>query len=144
MDFKDMPMKPMMIVPPDMMSDDNLKLLRDNGICVVVAEKPEAIKFLDPIPAAASRTQIEHAAIMLSRKLLGPESPWGGSTRDSVAKMFVDLLVTGTPLDPKPSIQEIERQIFHAEKAEEIRRIAREEARAERLAAKAAKAKPVK
>lgn len=62
-------MKPMIILPPDTMSEDNIKLLRENDICVVTATNPGQVKFVDPIPAASSQTQMERSAIRLSRIL---------------------------------------------------------------------------
>ena len=49
-------MKPMIILPPDVMDKENIDLLRENGICVVVAKDPAKVRFVDPIPAVASRT----------------------------------------------------------------------------------------
>lgn len=133
-------MKPIIILPPDKMSPDDIKMLRDNEICVVVASDPSAIKFLDPIPAASSRTKIEDAAIRLSRKILNTGC-YDENTRANFARMYVELLAEGTPLDSKPSQAEQERQIFDAEKRNELQRLAREEAKAERAAAKAVKSK---
>ena len=134
-------MKPMIIIPAKAMSDANIKLLRDNGICVVVANKPEAVRFLDPIPASSSRTQIENAAIKLSRILLNRQ--WGHVNNSTLightefTRLYVDALLEGTSLDPKPTIAEQTAKIFTTEKQDEIRRMAREEARAERAAEKA-------
>lgn len=137
-------MKPIIILPPDAMSEDNLKLLRENDICVVVAKDPAAIKFVDPIPAASSRTQIENAAIALSRVVLSGQ--WGHYTnydhitKGEAAKIYVDCLVEGTPLAAHYRHPEVvAKEIFDTEKANEIRRLAREEAKAERAKLKAIK-----
>lgn len=121
-------MKPMIILPPNAMSDHNIGLLRENGICVVVAKNPSDVKFLDPIPSVASRSQIEAAAIALSRKILKCGT-YNEESRSNFARLYVDLLVKGTPLDPE---KEKEEQIFKAAKEDEIRRLAREEAKSER------------
>jgi len=143
-------MKPIVILPPDTMSDADIKTLSDNGICVVVAKNPAAVKFIDPIPAQSSRTEIENAAIKLSRKLLSEE---GYSNRKDIAHLYCDILVKGTPLDPNPEptqeqIEEErrahERAVFDYAKEEELARLGVEEARAERAAAKAAKARAAK
>ncbi len=63
-------MKPIIIIPEGAMSAESIKELRDNGICVVEAKDPACVKFLDPIPAAQGRTNVEDAAIQLSRKIL--------------------------------------------------------------------------
>lgn len=123
------------------MSVDDIKLLCQNDLCVVVAKDPGAVKFVDPLPAASCRTQIEDAAIKLSRRLLnwqGMNASYGVTHAD-VSKMFAAILVDGTPLDPNPTNEERERAYFTQEKMDEIRRLAREEARAERAAAKVKK-----
>lgn len=136
-------MNPMIVLPPDAMSEEDIKTLRANDICVVVAKDPAAVKFVDTVPEIVSRTAVENAAIQLSRRILTPLNaggPYDENTRGSFSKMFVDLLMKGTPLDPRPSRVEQEQQLFDRTKAEEIQRLAREEARQERAAAKAAKA----
>lgn len=40
-----------MIIPPELMSADDVKLLNENGICVVIATDPSKVKFVDPLPA---------------------------------------------------------------------------------------------
>jgi len=122
------------------MSDENIKALRDNDLCVVVAKDPSRVKFLDPIPAMAGRTKVDDAAIRLSRKILNKGFWNHDSTRQTVASAFVDILVRGTNLDPDGSQEDRERELFDFTKRDEIVRLAREEARAERAAAKAAKA----
>lgn len=137
-------MKPMMIIPPEMMSQEDMQELRKNGICVVVAKEPALVKFVDPIPAAGSRTKIETAALSLSKKVLNKGFWTNETTRDNMCAWFVDLLVAGTALDPEPASEEKEKAIFNMAKADELRRLAREEAKAERAAAKAAKVAPKK
>ena len=124
-----------MILPPNVMTAEDVKMLRENDLCVVVAKDPARVKFVDPIPAASSRTQIENAAIQLSRKLLTTHV-WDENTRRNVAAMYIDLLVKGTPLDPNGTKEEQEQRIFDEEKRDELRRLAKEEAKAERAAAK--------
>ena len=136
-------MKPLIILPKGAMSAKDKEKLTKNGICVVETETPSLVKFVDSVPEIASRTQIEQAAIQLSRKVLDRKT-WGYNNEDTskeMAKMYIDLLIKGTPLDPRPTQAEQEKEIFDQAKADELRRIAREEAKAERAAAKAAKAK---
>lgn len=141
-------MKPILIIPPETMSNDDVKRLNDNGICTVVCKDPLAVKFLDPIPSMAGRDRIEQAAIELSRRILnwGPEKgkTWTGLiNRGDVLSVFFNVLQSGTSLsdDPTPKEiaaarqQQLEREA-HQTKMEEVRKIAREEARAERAAAK--------
>lgn len=138
-------MKPIIILPPDVMSDEHQKLLRDNGLCVVVASEPGKVKFVDPIPAASSRTKIEDACIKLSRILLNRQ--WGNyNTSSSIgitdfSKIYLDALMEGTPLDSNGTFEEQETRFFNTAKREELQRLARVEAKEEREAAKAAKAK---
>ena len=146
--FDDGSMKPMMVIPPGTMSPEDIALLRENGICVVVSKDPAALRFLDPIPTVSSRSQIEHAAIQLSRKILnketwinrsGTSATWHSLDRSEVIAMFLDLMVKGTPLDSDITQQEREERLYNSEKSEEISKLAREDARAERAAKKAAK-----
>ena len=130
-------MKPIIIIPPDTMSEADIKELRDNGLCVVTAKDPATVKFLDPIPSAAERTKVEDAAIQLSRRILNRDFWANNDTRKTMAENYVDILIRGTALDPKPSQAEVERQTFDSTKLDELRKLAREEAKAERLAAKA-------
>jgi len=138
-------MKPMIIIPPDTMTDADIQALRKNEICVVVAKDPAKVKFVDPIPAAAQRTQIEAAAIKLSRILLNGQ--WGHVStcsaigRSEFARLYIECLIQGTSLDPSGSLQEREQEYFNNAKLTELNRLAKEEARAERAAAKAAAAK---
>ena len=137
-------MKPIIILPPDAMSKEDLDRLRENDLCVVEAKEPALVKFVDPIPSITSRTQIEDAAIQLSRKVMSPDYWTGGydaSSRLACIRTFFDILVKGSPLDPNKTPQEVQRKVFDDAMFEEIRRLAREEAKAQRDAAKAEKAK---
>lgn len=135
----------MIILSPDVMTEENIKLLRDNQICVVVAKDPAKVRFVDPIPASSSRTQIEDAAIKLSRVLLNRQ--WGhlsSSNEIGVAtfsRLYIECLMGGTPLDANGTKQEQEQRYFDSVKRSEVEKLAKEEAKAERAAAKAAKSK---
>lgn len=131
------PMKPVILLPPKAMSDDDIAILRANGLCVVTVDNPAAVKFMDPIPAAGSRTKIENAAIKFSRRLLaGDLFP---NNRGDVCKLFVECLVRGTPLDPAGSIEEVEQRVYDEAKFEELRKLARLDAKAAREATTKAK-----
>jgi hypothetical protein len=90
-----------------------------------------SVKFVDPIPAVSSRTQMEQAAIVLSRMLIsGTAFP---QSKKEFTSMYVDCLIKGTPLDPSyRSEQEITETIHSAAKADEVRRLARQDAKEER------------
>jgi len=134
-------MKPMIILPPNTMSEKDIEILRKNEICVVVAKDPSRVKFVDPIPAQSSRTEIEGAAIQLSRILLNGQ--WANQGRDYLqqgdfAKLYIQCLMKGTALDARGTVAEQEQAIVTAARRDELQRMARETARAERAAAKAA------
>jgi len=127
------------------MSQADIKKLESNQICIVVARDPARVKFFDPIPAVSSRTEIENAAIKLSRLCLN--GSWTGSNtldRKDLTKFFVEFLVKGTPLDPNGTREEVESGVYDNAKWDEIRRLAREDARAEREAKKKALQEPPK
>ena len=135
--FSDDHMKPILILPPHAVSDDDIKKLNDNGLCTVVAKDPGAVKFLDPIPSTAQRGKIEQAAIELSRRILSNQANY--ANRTDILTTYVSILVAGTPLDPRQSQEERDQKIFDMTKDEEIRRLARVEAKEERAAIKAKK-----
>lgn len=124
----------MIVLPPDEVSPEDVKKLEENGICVVVAKNPAQLKFVDPLPAVSSRNQMEMAAIRLSRRLL--RGDLFRDNRKDFANLYVDCLVKGTSLDPDQTPEEKEKLIFDLAKAEEIRKLAREEARVERATKK--------
>jgi hypothetical protein len=136
--------QPMIVLPIGAMTPEDIKVLRDNGICVVECKEPGAIKFIDPIPSAVARTKIEDACIRLSRKILDKHefhrifgNDLGSIDQSNFTRLYVELLVQGTPLDPAP---DEERRIFDQKKRAEIEKLAREEAREEAKARKAAMA----
>jgi len=135
-------MKPIIILPPNQVSDKHVTELRKNDLCVVVAKDPAKVKFVDPIPAISSRTTIENACIKLSRILLN--NSWRGminsdhlSAKD-FAWLYIQMLTTGTPLDQRGGIAEQEQAIVDCARREELKKMAREDARAEREAKKKA------
>ena len=130
-------MKPMIILPPNQMSEANIKLLRENGICVVVAKDPTKVRFVDPIPAVSSRTEIETAAIKLSRKVMNPGYWRDDDTRKQITVTFFDLICKGTSLDANGSKEEQDARLIESARLRELERIAREEVRAEKAAEKA-------
>lgn len=129
-------MKPIIIIPPKLMSAEDVKLLADNGLCVVTAKDPALVKFLDPIPAEAQGSKIEHAAIKLSRMILNGD--WNRSAYPSLGKkefaeLYMEILMEGTPLDRRGTPEEQQQRVFNNAKHKETCRLAREEAKAERL-----------
>ncbi len=133
-------MKPMIVLPPKLMSDKDVQILRDNGLCVVIAQDPSKVRFVDPIPASSARTEIENAAIQLSRKVLNPNTWKDPDYVKNFTSMFVEILIAGTPLSSGPTQKEKEDSVYNAEKMDMIRKMAREDAKSERDAKKAAEA----
>jgi hypothetical protein len=139
-------MKPIIVVPPKLLSEEAVKLLRENGLCVVEAADPSQLRFLDPIPAASNRSQMEAAAIRLSRILLS--GSWGNFFNSTClgvsefARIYVKLLSEGTPLDPKGTLEERQRVAFEHAKIEESARLGREAAKKERATRAEAKKAP--
>src|SRR5712664_689478 len=136
-------MKPILIIPVDTMAAEHIKRLNDNGICPVEAKNPALVKFLDPIPSAAERSQLEIATLKFSRKMLNRETfinaqrNWIEYGFADVCRLFMACLIEGRALDSNPTKQEKEEVYFEQEKRHELQRLAKEEAKAERTAAKA-------
>lgn len=95
MDSGEKQMRPVMIIPKGSMSSEDIARLNENLLCVVESADPAGVNFLDPLPALSQRTEIEEAAIQLSRRLL---SMRGNIGSDEIQKMFVQLLLQGTRL----------------------------------------------
>src|SRR4051812_11677156 len=126
-------MKPIIIIPPGVMSAEDQKELTDNDLCVVEATDPSQVKFLDPIPASSSRTQIEQACIDLSRIVLNGK--WNitqngvqvsSLTKTQLRSVWYECLTKGTRLDPNPTIEELEQKIIDDARMEELVKIGRE------------------
>lgn len=124
-----------MILPVGLMSKANIAELRKNEFCIVECKDPARVKFIDPIPAMSQRGKIEDAAIRLSRLLLNAQAwskPDGYWTAQAIAKTYVEILVEGTPLDSRGTKEERESSCYDTARMEEVQKIAREDARAER------------
>ncbi len=129
-------MKPIIIIPPDTLSPEDIQQLRDNDLCVIVAKDPKDVRFLDPIPAAKDRSKMEQAAILMSRRLLNGFGSGSTFTKSSFANLFIEILIEGSPLDLNGTEEEQHERLFKREKEAEIVRLARIEAKAEREAKK--------
>ena len=93
-------MSPVIILPPNIMSEEDMQRLRDNGMCVVVAEDPSQVNFIDPLPCISSRTEIDHAAIKLAQKVLKPET-WPDGI-NSIGYRLCIRLFSGFILETSP------------------------------------------
>ena len=61
-------MKPILILPRGQMSQAAIKMLRENGLCVVEAKDPSQVRFVET--PSMDYTAQEQAAIKLVKKLL--------------------------------------------------------------------------
>jgi len=139
---KGVQVKPIIILPKNVMSPEHIKKLQENDLCVVEADNPALVKFVDPIPAMKDRSKVEDAALRFSRILLTGRGLNNGTSYNSshseICRLYVSCLLEGTDLSAGPTQQEREQAYFNAEKMDEIRRLARQEAKEERDAAKKA------
>lgn len=78
---------------------------------------------------------MESACIKLSRKIFAGQV-WGEEGMKTFANKYIELLISGTSLDSRPTQQEREKQEYDSAKLEEMRRLGREDAKVEREAAK--------
>lgn len=124
-------MKPILIVPEGQMSAESIKVLNDNDICTVEAKDPSQIKFVDPIPAISNRTEIEVACIKLSRFLMIESTNDYSVTRKEIASYYLKFLSEGTPLDRNGTHEEQKKRIYDMAFADEVDKIARQDARDE-------------
>jgi hypothetical protein len=97
--------KPVIVLPPDQMSREDINELRTAGFCVVEAKDPSLVRFIEP-PVVSVSDQ-ERAALSLCRMLANPskrESVFSGGT---IAASLCDLLLNDgrlTPVAPVPSV----------------------------------------
>jgi len=89
--------KPTIVLPPNEMCSDHIKMLRDNGFVVVTAKHPESVRFLPP--PENDYTAQERACIRLSRLLFSNRMKHVNWGQKEITQAFVELLVEGTPLD---------------------------------------------
>lgn len=91
-------MKPMVILPKGLMVEEDMQRLRDNGICVVECEDPDAVRFMDP-PPGVGYERCELAAIELSRRVL---SSTGHLDTKDLASLYVKILLDGSRMELIP------------------------------------------
>lgn len=90
--------RPIIILPPDAMSEKDMEALRRNGVCVVTAKDPAAVRFTEPPPYGY--TLQEKAAIGLCRVLFDLSNA-GTWTRREIAERYAYILIEGTPLSAR-------------------------------------------
>lgn len=92
-------MKPVIVLPPGVMSKRDMKRLNDNDFCVVECKEPERVRFCEPPPLGYSVQ--EKAAIQLSRRLLAAKNSWNINRKD-LCEILADCLMEGWPLTGSP------------------------------------------
>jgi hypothetical protein len=98
--------KPVMILPRGEVSPEDIALMRENGFCVVEAQNPDAVRFMEPPPNGYSEQ--EKAAIALCRHLMKfqPDVTW---TKREVGHMLAQFFIEGSPLQYVEPAKQVER-----------------------------------
>lgn len=89
--------KPVLILPIGCISKSDMKVLKNNGICVVEAKDPSAVRFLEP-PIVNDYSIQEKAAIELCRYYCQKETFM--ISKDNFNNTLVHFLINGTKLKP--------------------------------------------
>ncbi len=102
--------QPVVIIEPGAMTRKDINRLNKAGIVVVEAKNPPSIRFLDPPPT--DRKEMERAAIKLCRVLLTEGTYASTYSRQTIAEIYVKLLLQGMPLEgvSVPTVKPIEAQ----------------------------------
>jgi hypothetical protein len=90
-------MKPVIILPKGEMSPEDIAILRDNLFCVVEAEHPGDVRFMEP-PPSSDYSNAERAAINLCRYLLNNPPSNGYRDQSFIVAKFMYYVIEGTPL----------------------------------------------
>lgn len=99
--------KPVIILPPGEMTQKDIAELKDNGFCVVVAKRPDAVRFMEP--PLQSYPAPERAALKLVRFIVANRTN-GPQAYNDLTERLCDYLIEGTPLQkqavtPVPQVQ---------------------------------------
>lgn len=97
--------KPVIVLPKGELSPEDLQLLRDNGFCVVEAEHPDAVRFMEPPPQGY--TTQEQAAIKLCRYIVNYENQNVSFDRRSLVDLLCRYMIEGTPLARVQTLQTV-------------------------------------
>jgi hypothetical protein len=96
--------RPVIIIPPKTLSKKDIKKMSENGFCVVEAEDPSKVRYLDTPPPYDYSDQ-ERAAIQLCKVLLSSGVPTTNWQKMTITEKFIELLIKGSPLQaaqPQP------------------------------------------
>lgn len=88
-------MKPVIVLPPKSVSKADIKELRENGICVIVAKDPSVVRFIEPPPNGYNEQ--EKAAIKLCRYLVRRDNT-ASCGRQEIMALLAHFFIEGSPL----------------------------------------------
>lgn len=88
--------KPVIIISKGELSPEDIALLRENQFCVVEAENPDDVRFMEPPPQGYSAQ--ETAAIKLARYVVSYGNPDVNFTRRGLVDLLCQYMIEGTPL----------------------------------------------
>lgn len=95
MDNEKTRMKPVIILPKGAVSAEDIALLRENQFCVVEADDPSEVRFMEPPPNGYSEQ--ERAAIALCRHIM--RHSWDASwTKRDLGNLLAQFFIEGSPL----------------------------------------------
>lgn len=102
--MSDARIKPLIILPKNQMSAEDIQRLNDNGLCVVEAEDPSLVRFAEPPPAMEYDVR-ERAALQLFRRLMQRTN--ASYTRTDIANFYCDFILNGSPLEPIRDVPQV-------------------------------------
>jgi hypothetical protein len=102
-------MKPVIVIPQKCMSKADIAELRKAGFCVVEAQDPSLVRFIEPPPMGYSVQ--EQAAVKLCRCIAknnvnSQATPWSYSV---LMSKLAELMIEGTPLAPVQGVDAVKR-----------------------------------
>lgn len=93
--------RPVIILPPDEMSEDDIGKLNNNGFCVVVAKHPDQVRFMEP--PLQSYPAPERAALKLCRVIMASREK--NVTLQDLTQRLCDFLMEGVPIPGVTQLQ---------------------------------------
>jgi hypothetical protein len=100
--------KPVMVLPKGQMSQEDIAELRANQFCVVEAEDPSTLRFLEPPPEGYDA--MDRAAIQLMRRLVTCGNKNDTFYRGDISRLLAELLMGGKVPEPVAQVQRVKRQ----------------------------------
>lgn len=97
--------KPVIILPQGQVSRDDIERLNSNGLCVVEAQDPSLVRFMEPPPDGYGIR--ERAAISLFRRVMAHKSL--SYSRSDIAVLYADILLEGSPLEPIIDVERVQK-----------------------------------